>query len=54
MHFTAVWTMCPHKKNNNFRDNIYGQVECMNKIVNDNNYYFDIIRENIKKYRKKN
>ena len=25
----------------------------MNKIVNDNNYYFDIIRENIKEYRRK-
>ena len=24
----------------------------MNKIVNDDNYYFDVIRENIKKYRK--
>ena len=25
----------------------------MNKIVNGNNYYFDIIRENIKEYRRK-
>ena len=24
----------------------------MNKFVNDDNYYFDVIRENIKKYRK--
>lgn len=26
----------------------------MSKIVHDDNYYFDIIRENIKKYRKEN